>query len=389
MRVLDRILVAIYVALAMLPVFAMITGIRGRELFGALPPTKRPAVKLSTIIDERFQKELVAWFDSHLGFNGSSIAFDNGVLYRVFGENKYGGFVRLGKDRVLFPHEDIDFYNKNGSWVTDPAYVEKLADQIATVQRTLRARGRAFVPVLIPAKTTIYRDKIPERWIMDIPPPRPSDETTRMVREALDRRNVVYVDAIDILKKSFVPREYLYGPDARHWSEYGACLAMDAVASRYSELTGKPRPHHRCELAFSSKRPRRAPEWDLWYVLNASFTHKTIRRMPRVAHEPLANVDPDSRPRTLFIGTSFCWELFFDAADSGGFGTLHYNYYNQVFIGPDESRIKLEVGTDTWREITMEKDLYVLDLFESYLAAPGSYVELFMADFMPALEKGR
>ena len=123
-------------------------------------------------------------------------------------------------------------------------------------------------------------------------------------------------------------------------------------------------------------------------MLNASFTSKTITRMPRVVHEPAVNVDPASRPRTLFVGTSFCWTLFFDADDSGAFGTLHFNYYNQIFIGPDTGRVELEAGTATWRDITMDKDLYVLDLFESYLAAPGSYVDLFLADFMPALEKG-
>jgi hypothetical protein len=389
MRVLDRFLVAVYIALAVLPVVAMVAGIRGRAVFGALPPAPRPKVELSAIIDEKFQTELVAWFESNLGLKGNSIAFDNGVLYRVFGETKYGAFVRLGKDRILFPHEDIDFFNKNGRWVTDPAYVEKLADQIAMVQRTLRGRGRAFVPVLIPSKTTIYRDKIPERWIMDIPAPRPADQTVRLVREALDRRGVVYVNAIDIFRRSFLPREYLFGPDARHWSEYGACLALDAVADRYSELTGKPRPLHRCEPTFSSKKPRRIGEWDLWRVLNASFTRKTVRRMPRAAYAPVANVDPASRPRTLFVGTSFCWTLFFDADDSGAFGTLHYNYYNQVFIGPDTNRIDLKAGTDTWREITMDKDLYVLDLFESYLAAPASYVDLFLTDFMPALEQAR
>jgi len=389
-RLLDRLLVAVYVAVAALPAFAMLADWRGRELHGSLEPAKLPAITFGDVLTEKVQHGIVAWFEGNLGLKGSSIALDNAILYHVFGETRPGAGVRLGKDRFLFGNEDIDYYNKTGRWIVDPAYVEKLAEQIANVQRRLRAQGRALVPVIVPAKTSIWRDKVPDAWVMDLPSPRPADETTRMVKEALAKRGVVFVDARELFVTSTVPRIDLYGPDARHWSAYGACLAMSAIVDAHAQLTATPRLSHDC--VFQRQRvPRSNDDFDLWRLLNAQWVYPTVKQVPGVKHAlpPPAR----SRPRMLVTSTSFGWQLMRDAYDSGVFAAVWMNYYNQVFVdaaeGPNAVRIPVEPSKPGWRDRVMTNDLIVLDLFESYLGYPEAYVQLFLDDVTRALDAPR
>ena len=386
-RLIDRLLVVVYVALAALPAVAMLLGWTGRKLEGSLPPTKLPAFRFSGVLTERIQKGIASWFESNLGLKGTSIALDNAVLYHAFGETKPGSGVRVGKDHVLFSHEDIDYYNKHAGLITDPAYVNRLADQIASVQRRFQARGQAFVPLIIPSKSSIWRDKIPDEWTMALPFPRAADETTRMIRQALALRGVVFVDARTIFERSKSSRVDLWGPDARHWTQYGACLAMTKVIDAYAKLTQQPRPPHRCEYVRKTL-PITDDDFDLFRLLNAKWVDPALADGPVITHDRPAITS--SRPRVLFTGTSFCWTIMRDAHNSGVFANARMNYYNQSFVeasaGSDVELVAVEAGTPYWREHVMTNELIVLDLFESYLANPGTYVELFLNDVTKELE---
>lgn len=375
---LDRLVVLAYLAVAVLPVLAASAGIEGRPLYGVLPPAPRPAPALDAILSERYQRDFTGWFERNLGLKGTAIALDNAILYHVFRETRSGAGVRLGEDGVLFPHEDIDYFNKHGRWIADPAYIDRLAGQMATVQRWLGARGRALVPVLIPSKTTIWRDKIPDRWKMDLPVPRHADETTRLFREALARHGVRYVNAIEMFQRGPAPREDLFGPDARHWTIYGACLALREAATLYAELSGKPRPPHGCELARTGTR--RHDDLDLLRLLNALWVYRGYKQWAFVHHPPPPPGAPT--PSLLITSTSFGWTMLFDAEASGVYGPIHINYYNQTISSSVDPDLPVQAGTPAWRAVVMQKDYYLLDLFESYLAGPGSYVETFLRDML-------
>jgi hypothetical protein len=385
-RLTNHVLVALYLALAILPAIAMTAGWTGRPIDGALPPAPAPEPSFDAVVSERFQDGFARWLDSHLGLRGNSIAFDNALLYHAFRETKPGAGVRVGKDGVLF-NDDIDYYNKYGPWRTDPAYVSRMADEIADVQRRLRAAHRAFVPVIVPAKTSIWRDKIPDRWLMDLPEPRAADQTTRMVKQALDQRGVLYVDARDLFTSSPVPRADLYGPDARHWSAYGACLVMREVVGVLATLTNRPRLPYDCALqrfhAFRSY-----DDFDLWRLLNAAWVDRAVKEVPVVNH---ATPPParGARPDVLFVGSSFCWQIMRDAKQSGVFRATRLNFYNRTFEDLDDSApVPVEPGTARWREWTMDSELVVLDLLETYLGSPDAYVELFLQDLRKQLDAG-
>lgn len=382
---LDRLLVFAYVAIAALPVIAMVVGLRGREIGGSLAAVKRPPVGFRKLVTERYQHQLTAWFEASVGLRGSSIGVDNAILYHAFRETKFGSSVRIGRDGVLFNDEDIGHYNKVTSQLAGPEHADALAARIAALQTRLAARGKALVPLIVPAKTSVWRDKIPPRWAADLGTPRPTDVHIYdvMVR-ALQAHRVAYVDARALLTAPGLRREDVWGVDARHWTEYGACLAMHEVVARYAELAAAPRPVHTCELGTIPPTSKHA-DLDLLRLLNAYAVAPAVTRLPTATHA--TRPPPGPRPRVLFVSTSFGWTPMGDAERSGAFGALHMNYYNQLFVDwPSNVQSKVEPGTPAWRAITLEKDLYVLEMFEGLMLEGQPYFAQWMTDLEAALD---
>lgn len=385
----DRLLVVAYVVLAALPVFAMLTGWQGRVLWGALPPTPRPVLAYDDVLTEKYQHALVAWFESNFGLKGTLIALDNMLLFRVFAETKFGSPVRVGKDGVLFVDDDINHHSRHGAQVPPPAYFERVAQRVAAAQRTLSGRRTALVPVIIPSKTSIWPEKVSAAWDIHRGRAPESEAVYREMKAALVRHGVQFVDAREMMERAIASgahaREDLFGRDARHWSDWAACLAFREVTERYAGLSGRPRPAHECELTHRRGNRRVDPSYDLWRLLNALSVPPQRYIVPIVKHAtpnwPLAEA-----PSVLFVGTSFCWEMVHDVHRSQLFGKVWLNYYNQsVHPRFDElPAFPTTPMTDAWREVMLGRDLIVLDLFEGY-ATPGSYVDLFLDQLEPEL----
>lgn len=385
MKKLDRIMVCLYLAVAVIPFAAMMLKMKDRAVFGSVPPTPYPTPTLATVRSEEYQKAFTAWFESRLGLKGYAVTTDNAILYHLFGETRFGSQVMLGEDGVLFKDEDIAYYNKDGPALPSQDRVDALADQIGALQARLAADGKALVPLIIPSKTTIYRDKIPARWTRALGQPRPSD--TRIYeafRRALDARKIVYVDGREILTTSAHDREMLWGLEARHWSTLGACLAMQEVVRAYGRLTGTAIEPGRC-AAKRKWHPRTHEDYDLWRLLNMWMPPRPTRNIPSVDYEwP----QPASwRPSTMIVGTSFCWSLIRYANDSRLFDKIYMDYYNRTLVEwPANIHTEVHPRTKAWREVFVGKDLYVLDLFEVFLLAPDTYVDEFLQQLSEELE---
>ena len=377
MRFVDRLLVCLYVAFAALPFVAMKLHAHDHALFGAIPPSPYPKRSAEAFLDESFQKAYTTWFESRIGFKGVAITTDNSLLYHVFGETKPGSSVRVGNG-VLFHAEDIAYFNKNAWALPAPERVAKTADRIAELQRTMRAHGQALVPVLIPPKTVLYRDAIPDQWRRDLGEPRPAELAVYEVfRLALIARRVDFVDMQAIMLGNDYARDDLWRPYARHWSYYGACIAMKEIAKHYTVLTGRALPYE-CNLKYEHAT-RTHVDFDLLLLLNTWAPPHPVRLEPFAEHPPRET--GESGPKALFIGTSFCWNLVLDAEHAHVFGKLQLDYYDKtLFSIPDNVPTEVHPNTAQWRAQFLGNDLYVLDLFEGYLLAPDdTYVDTFLS----------
>ena len=355
-----RIIVCIYMLLLVLPGAAMILGAPDREVAGVFTKPKRPELRFWSIVSERYQHKLTAWFESAIAFKGVSMYVDNTILARVFGESKPDAHVAIGEDGVLFIKEDLDGYNRTPEQVPDRAFVENTVSRMAELQRRMREKRRVFLPVLIPSKTRVYHDKLPARWLRDLET-RTAERLYPMMKEVLDAKGVDYIDMGPLLLGK--DRRLVWGPYARHWSRYAACEALRAALERYAAHTATPPIALQCTVTYEDRFPDH-DDFDLWRLLNAAMP-VADRRVPVVKHAPATN---QPKPNAIFMGTSFNWNIIREAAESGVFGRLYLNYYNKTFVAwPADIHTPVEPHTDAWRDIVVPNDLYVVDVFETYM----------------------
>jgi hypothetical protein len=381
-----RILVSLYLAIAVLPCAAKALKLRDHSIFGALAKAPKPALSADGVRSEDYQKAFTAWFDSHLGWKGYSITTDNAILLHAFHDTKPGSGLVLGERGVLFAIDDIGYYNRGVDQLPSPANIDALADRIGALQAVLRAQHRALVPVIVASKTSVYRDAIPRTWTRAFGELRPTDlGVYRAMKRALDARGIAYVDAREILTAAGVQRDQVWGPEARHWSTYGGCLAMREVMRAYAALTGTDEAPYDCRPG-PRWRPSGHDEFDLWNLLN-TWRPPRIRKIRTWAvHEPPP--DGAARPSVMFVGTSFCWNIMYDAFDSGRFGQVHMNYYNKTLVEwPADIHTDIHPYSPEWRALFLDRDLYVLDLFETYAGGVDTYVDQFLAEVGGEIER--
>ncbi|MGN6108560.1 MAG: alginate O-acetyltransferase AlgX-related protein [Kofleriaceae bacterium] len=374
MRAIDRILVVCYVALAALPVIAMLGELRDRRLDGAIPPAPRPSPTFSAIQREQFQHDFTAWFESSQGFRNYAIYLDNTALYHAFGETKPGSNVRIGGQGVLYERDDVTFFNKTAEMLPTDDQLDQLAAQLARVQQRLRERGQALVPVVVPSKTSVWRDAVPARWTRELGATRPSDLLHGRLLAALATHQVAHVDALQILTTPGIPRERLWGADARHWSSYGACLVLHAIVELHRELAAASAPPE-APCGWELRRVRRShDDFDLLRLLNAWGVPRAAPLTPIALHTP---PPPGTRTaRAMFISTSFGWQLLREADASRRFSATWIDYYDKTLFGyPAQIEFPVRAHEPLWRLAMMYDDLYVIELFEPYLlTSPDHFV---------------
>ncbi|TMQ23539.1 MAG: hypothetical protein E6J90_10430 [Deltaproteobacteria bacterium] len=330
MTLLKRITVCVYVALLVLPGAAMLGRIHDHPIAGALAAKPWPAPSLAAVRDESFQRGVTEWFDSEIGFKGYSIYIDNTALYHAFKETKVGAPTLRGQD-----------------------------GRVAELQTALRAQHRAFIPVIVPSKTSVYPDKVPARWTRALGTPRPTDVGVYLVmKRALDQAGVAYVDARKLFARSSEPRERLWAPQARHWSDYGACLALREIVRIYVATTGTPFAFDCIPTQISGWLWH--PDYDLMNLTNAWGIARDPMRW--LATYPL-RPPRQFRPTTLLIGSSFMGELVANIDSSKMFGRRIIDYYDATFYGVSFAQ-EVHPHTDPWRAVVLDNDLYIFDLFE-------------------------
>ena len=368
-------LIAAYLAVLILPVALTVAGVT-QFVSGALPPDRRPAVRLGAILDESFQHAFTGWFEGHRGLLGHAVHVDNGVLYRIFGETRVGSRVRLGRGRVLFIDEDIDYLNRREHNLPTADAVDALAVRIASVQARLRARGQALVPVIAPAKTSVYRDQVDPRWLR-FAGRTPSDvEVYDRLTAALTAHGVAFVDMRAGLTRGAHPRAEVWAPTARHWSDFAACLTLAEVVGVRARLLDRPPTPYPCVLGHR-RADRRHDDFDLWRILNVWGARPPTFDVPFAIHAPPAA--GDARAAALFVGTSFNLALVRDAAAGQRFGAIHLHWYDSRMIAwPEDVSVPTAAGAPAWRATVDDAELIVLDLMEAAVFSGHGYLHAFL-----------
>ena len=386
-RLLDAALDCAYLAIAAQPGIAMVAPIRDHRLEGVVAPAPRPELSLSAVRTEAYQAQLTQWFEGTLGLRAWSIWLDNTLLYHAFAETKGDSHVRIGRGGMLFERDDISYFNKSEAALPAAPEFDRFADDIARLQAVMRARGKSLVPLFVPSKTTFYPDQVSPPWTRDVGQPRPSTARVYLaMKRALLARNVVFVDGIELLATSDAPREALWGRQARHFSSYASCLCVRAILARHAELTATPPIDYPCAQLWWPAG-RRHSDLDLYRLLNTWGVPRGLVASEADHGPPPARPAPHA-PRAMWISSSFGWGMASDAHGSRRLPEVHIDYYNSTVHDSATGESFPVVPFDArWNELFPTRDLYVLELFETYLGPTHYFGSDAVAALLAAFER--
>ena len=353
--------VTLYVLVVCAPALGLMKRLPDAVVVGAVLPQERPKLSVSPWMQEKFQPAFVTWFELNLWLRGTFVYADNSVLYHAFHETKPGATVKLAKDNILINDEDTGHLSRLD--VPSRKTLDGMVARIAKLQLRLQRDGAALVPVIIPSKGSIYPDMVEDRWKLNVATPRPSDVLYTDLVRALREQNVTFVDARALLTARPEPRPHLFPRGARHWSFLGSCLVTQQAFKAYTDLTGKSAPPYDCAYTLGAAPPADHQDYDLYRLMNVWGAPADKGPAPVFQYSQV----PQNQLDLLIVGTSFGWNFLRDSDRTHAFRTEHYFYYDKIIVEwPSAKMTPLVVNSPEWRNAVTHKQLYILDLFETY-----------------------
>lgn len=345
--------------------------------FEAEVPAPKPTVR--GIWTESFQRDAVRWFDQHWGMRGYLVRTDNTINVALFDETRTGQHVVIGKDGVLFNYEDAQYINR-----PDPP--EAAIDEgrvIARVQRKARAHGHVIVPIIIPSKTSVWREAYPPSHRVRGGFERSDANIYGALVRSLTENGAMFVDARKVLLDEAKRPDEIFTRTSRHWGWRAVCrtlqLAVEAARPEIPELGDEQIDCH----THPDLHPKiEGWELDLFWLLNV------WNRVPSDVQGDVIDGKkggPGLHVPTLFVGTSFFTMATEISRQLDVLQPSLFYYYDARVsntLTPADAR-DIEPFTDRWREDTFSKRLILVGILETF--SPGDGMK-FMAEIEKELD---
>jgi hypothetical protein len=340
---------------AVFPVTAWAFGLPDSQLGGAEVAPELPRVSLASWASGDAQKAFTRWFESRLGLRGVLVRSDNSLMH-LLGETKPDSRVKLANWQTFFVDDDIEFAATRVER-RPIAVMEAHAAAIGAAQRSLAEHGLRLVVILAPAKAALYFDEVPSRWRGRTHERQSSgDVLYRAFRDALEREGVSFADGHRILTSNPDERELLFPRLGRHWSQLGACRVLrDALPSLMPST---------CDYMMVTVDPHSHSDFDLYQLENTWFSPAISPSAPLLKEA----TPPKERPRALFMGTSFSWQLI-DVVRPYVTDPLFFYYNSTIFDVTTRTPSvvgRVDPTSAAWARAVSERDLIVLEVLEVF-----------------------
>jgi hypothetical protein len=329
-------------------------------LVGAVAKLSRPAATLSSLFDESYQRALTAYFEREYGARPLATRLDNSLDYWVFGEASPGSRVRVGGRDTLYLDEQLNYLNRRDA--PDPGAV---AAKIARAQRLLQAQGKALIVMLEPTKTTVWPDDVPAGWRIE-------GATAEGARAriadpyvaALRNADVAFVDGRSAVAR--LPRDAVYTRTGRHVSPPASCEILAAALELARPLVrGAELPPADCRYQMRAGGVL-DEDFDLFLLLNVWAPHPT-NAVPIM--EPAPDLVPrERRPDAMVIGSSFGWNIVYQAERIHAFRHLYFHYYSITLEDRDGGPARpLPLRSQEWKDVVASTTLFLYPIPEEFL----------------------
>lgn len=301
-----------------------------------------PRISLKTFWTGQWQADIEKWLSVNLGIRAIFIKIDNQINYTFFDviSAKYHDNIILGKNKWLYEQALIDYFNKrNGASLAD---LEKQVQSLKRLQSILESRGIHFFLLITPTKTSIYPEHIKEKDIIDNPLVKQTNR--EQILPLLNRYDVHYLDGSQFLMELKKTSPYpLFSRSGLHWNYYSAYFFTVQLISYLENMMNKKMTKIYCKRIIEENDPFK-DEADLANLTNIIFT-RTLYDHQYYHPETysLENQKEIFRPKMLFVGGSFLWQIFHYLEKHKVYSERDaYFYYKRYFRYPEHLEYILE-----------------------------------------------
>lgn len=336
-------------------------------LGGVEEPLPAPRLDVKSVWTEAFQHDAFAWFQQHWGLRGYAVRTDNTIGARVFHEARTDQHAVVGDDGVLFTRDDINYTNRDDA----PDEMIALARRFARVQRAMRERGKVFLPMIMPSKTSVYPDAVPRTWRRSGTYRRSDENVYGAFVRTLAEEGARFADARALLAPAAARRPSdVFEPTGRHWRASVGCkalaAALDAARPELPELGAATID---CRTTLDPSPSVDEEDFDIYRLLNVWGPKPTGIDVDRFAGE---KGSPELQIPTLFVGSSFVWKFAHASRELEVLQPSTVYFYDVTAVDVKSNAMKpVEPFTDEWRRETFEKRFFLVAVLETFLPEDG------------------
>jgi hypothetical protein len=297
-------------------------------LAGVVVPAPAPAFSWPEFFEGRFQTQLEAWLEQELSFKPAMVRTDNTINLLAFGDISAHTRIPiiLGKEDTLFETNYVNNTNGVSDQKGDPppksAYpLEESVRRLGRAGRAFRALDIDFVVLFYPSKGWIWRDRLPNRYLLPDGEMVAAEGYQRLLT-LLRAQGLTVIDGAAVFGAlQSEPASFpLYNRGGTHWTDAGAC----EVARVLTQAISQGRSELRCALGASEIA--HATDADLSELINVWSNRQFLDDIPSV--RPTLSQPIDGGPLgTLIIGTSFAEHLTRLLRQAGVFGDVNRRQY--------------------------------------------------------------
>lgn len=295
-------------------------------------PEKKP-IAIAYMIDGSYQQSLETYLRYNFGFRELFIRGYNQYIWDFY-HKTLNYTICIGKDDWLYGLDEVINYYQSSvySYTNDLNEMQRKCDleaqRLYKVQHILDEYGNFIFVSMLPTKTFLYPEYMPENPGLTMPP----FHAYQYYPKVFDSLGVNYINLQEVFQdwKSQVDFP-LFPKTGKHWSYIASAYAFDTI-ERYIEHESHINLRN---YKMSGKYPEETihPDNDLEGLLNL---WRPIR--PNQNYYATSVLDDDTtalKPRIMVVGDSYFWNLTRSVPLGFIFSSYQYWYYNSsVYYNP-------------------------------------------------------
>ncbi|HWY10307.1 MAG TPA: hypothetical protein VN026_03225 [Bacteroidia bacterium] len=284
---------------------------------------------LQSWLNGRYQIKKEEMINAYFGFHNYFIRLHNQIDFELFRKSNTDRIL-VGKQDFLFETSYIESYF--GRNFVGKEKLEEKFQKLKSIQDYLATQNIFLEVVFAPGKASYYPEFIPDNWQS-----KKKLSNYEYCRSLCKKLNITFIDFNAwFLQKKNILKCALYPKTGFHWSNYGAFLAADSLSKHIEKMTGL----NLGDIILDSitvSHSLKKPDEDISEAMNL-FLKVPALTMPYANYSYHYN-GQSVKPKALFIGDSYFWNLDYQGLTNNLFTDCKFWYYNHA-VFPESEKVR-------------------------------------------------